>query len=239
MTVHAPSSPDDKLHVAIIMDGNGRWAAGRGLPRTMGHKAGIEALRRTLDAAANLPIGTMTLYSFSSENWGRPELEVKELMGLLRFYLKHELASLLKNNVRLRVIGDRERLDHDISEMICEAEKKTASNTGLCLVLALSYGGRQEIASAVRAIAQKVAKGEVDPASVDLDLIESSLYTHDMPEPDLVIRTSGEQRLSNFLIWQAAYAEFVFQEVLWPDYGREHLEAALQEYRVRERRFGK
>lgn len=221
------------------MDGNGRWARARGLPRTMGHKAGIDALRRTLEAARDLPISHMTLYSFSSENWGRPADEVHELMGLLRFYLKHELASLHKNNVRLRIIGDRERLDRDIAEMISAAEEKTAANTAITLTLALSYGGQQEITAAVRSIAEDVARGEMIPDSITSETIHGRLYTHDMPDPDLVIRTSGEQRLSNFLIWQAAYAEFVFQDVLWPDYGREHLEAALQEFQARERRFGK
>lgn len=228
-----------KLHVAIIMDGNGRWAHARGLPRTMGHKAGIEALRRTLDVARDLPISHLTLYSFSTENWDRPAGEVHELMGLLRYYLKNEMATLHKNNVRLRVIGDRGRLDPDIAEMIAKAESKTASNMGLCLVLALSYGGRQEITAAVQALAAKAKAGQVDPSAIDMDLIAGHLYTHDVPEPDLVIRTSGEQRLSNFLIWQAAYAEFVFQDVLWPDYTREHLESALREYETRERRFGK
>lgn len=221
------------------MDGNGRWARARGLPRTMGHKAGIDALRRTLEAARDLPISHMTLYSFSSENWGRPADEVHELMGLLRFYLKHELASLHKNNVRLRIIGDRERLDRDIAEMISAAEEKTAANTAITLTLALSYGGQQEITAAVRSIAEDVARGEMIPDSITSETIHGRLYTHDMPDPDLVIRTSGEQRLSNFLIWQAAYAEFVFQDVLWPDYGREHLTAALDEFHARERRFGK
>ncbi len=238
MTVHT-TQPNQKLHVAIIMDGNGRWARARGLPRTMGHKAGIEALRRTLEAARALPISHMTLYSFSSENWGRPAEEVHDLMGLLRYYLKHELASLHKNNVRLCIIGDRERLDPDIAKMIAEAEAKTAANTAITLTLALSYGGQQEITMAVRSIAAKVAKGDITPDSIDIEMIAGHLYTYDMPNPDLVVRTSGEQRLSNFLIWQAAYAEFVFQDVLWPDYGREHLEAALQEFHARERRFGK
>lgn len=234
------SSPHpSKLHVAIIMDGNGRWAHARGLPRTLGHKAGIEALRRTLDAARDLPISHMTLYSFSSENWDRPAGEVHELMGLLRYYLKNELATLHKNKVRLRVIGDRARLDPDIADMIAKAEAKTAANTGLNLILALSYGGRQEITQAVRSLAAKVASGEVDPTAIDTNSIAAHLYAPEVPDPDLVIRTSGEQRLSNFLIWQAAYAEFVFQDVLWPDYAKEHLEAALTEYHARERRFGK
>ncbi|MDD3183578.1 MAG: isoprenyl transferase [Alphaproteobacteria bacterium] len=233
------SPSDKKLHVAIIMDGNGRWARARGLPRTMGHKAGIEALRRTLEAARDFPISHLTLYSFSSENWGRPVEEVHDLMGLLRYYLKHELATLHKNNVRLRIIGDRTRLDADIADMIVAAEAKTAGNTAITLTLALSYGGQQEITDAVRSIVAKVANGDLAVDAISTETIGAHLYTHDMPNPDLVIRTSGEQRLSNFLIWQAAYAEFVFQDVLWPDYGREHLEAALVEFRARERRFGK
>lgn len=233
-----PSAPS-KLHVAIIMDGNGRWAAARGLPRTMGHKAGIEAVRRTLEAARDLPISHLTLYSFSSENWGRPESEVRELMGLLRYYLRHELATLHKNNVRIRVIGDRDRLDQDIAQMISDAEAKTASNTAITLVLALSYGGRQEIASAAQLLARRVLAGELSPDQITPQTFSQALYTADMPDPDLVIRSSGEQRLSNFLIWQSAYAEFVFQDVLWPDYSGEHLIDALQEYETRERRFGR
>lgn len=238
MLTSQPTEPH-KLHVAIIMDGNGRWAAARGLPRTMGHKAGIEALRRTLESARSLPISHLTLYSFSSENWSRPEAEVKELMGLLRYYMKHELATLSKNNVRIRVIGDRALLDHDIADMIAGAEAKTAAHTGLTLVLALSYGGRQEIAMAARTLAQKVAKGELKPEQVDMAALSSQLYSADMPDPDLVIRTSGEQRISNFLLWQSAYAEYVFQDVLWPDYSGEHLAAAIQEFESRERRFGR
>ncbi len=228
-----------KLHVAIIMDGNGRWAASRGLPRTMGHKQGIEALRRTLEAARNLPISHMTFYSFSAENWNRPALEIKELMGLLRYYLKSELATLHKNNVCFRVIGERTKLDPDIAEMIAEAEEKTKDNTALTLCLALSYGGRQEIAAAARAIAEKVSRGEMAADTVNEAALAAHLYTADMPDPDLVIRTSGEQRISNFLLWQSAYAEYVFLDVLWPDFGAEHLARALEEYRKRDRRFGK
>lgn len=239
MTVRSAPAAREKLHVAVIMDGNGRWAAARGLPRPMGHKAGIEAVRRTLEAARELPISHLTLYSFSSENWGRPESEVRELMGLLRFYLKNELATLHKNKVRVRVIGDRARLAPDIVEMIAAAEEKTATNTAITLVLALSYGARQEIVGAARQIAQKVARGEMKPEEVTERAFAAELLTHDLPDPDLVVRTSGEQRVSNFLLWQSAYAEYVFQDVLWPDYGREHLEAALDAFRARERRFGK
>jgi len=229
----------DKLHVAIIMDGNGRWARAQGKPRTMGHKAGIEALRRTLEATRKLPISHLTLYSFSSENWSRPADEVGELMRLLRYYLKHELADLHKNNIRLRVIGDHALLGPDIAAMIETAEAKTASNTALNLTLALSYGGRQEITAAVQTLAKKVAAGQLDPSAIDMDMISAHLYTHDMPDPDLVIRTSGEKRTSNFLIWQSAYAEYVFTDVLWPDFSGEHLAAALAEFEGRERRYGK
>lgn len=228
-----------KLHVAIIMDGNGRWARAQGKPRTMGHKAGIEALRRTLEATRTLPVSHLTLYSFSSENWSRPADEVGELMRLLRYYLKHELADLHKNNIRLRVIGDHTLLDPDIAAMIEKAEAKTAENTALNLTLALSYGGRQEITSAVKAIAQKVAQGALDPSVIDMNVIAAHLYTQDMPDPDLVIRTSGEKRTSNFLIWQSAYAEYVFTDVLWPDFSGEHLAAAIDEFEKRDRRFGK
>jgi undecaprenyl diphosphate synthase len=228
-----------KLHVAIIMDGNGRWAAARGLARTKGHRAGIEALRRTLDAARKMPVSHLTLYSFSAENWNRPPAEVGELMGLLRFYLKSELDSLLKNGVRLRVIGERALLDPDIADMIAKTEAKTATNTEFNLTLALSYGGRQEILTAARALAAKAAAGEIAPDTIDEELFAQHLYTHDLPDPDLVIRTSGEQRISNFLLWQSAYAEYVFDDVLWPDFSGEHLDKALAAFFARERRFGK
>lgn len=228
-----------KLHVAVIMDGNGRWAAARGLPRTMGHKAGIEALRRTLKAARELPVSHLTVYAFSTENWKRPLAEVGELMGLLRFYLKNEFATLHKNNVRIRVIGDRSLLDPDICKMIAEAEAKSAGNTALTLTLALSYGGRQEIVAAARVLAGDVAAGRIAPDSVDEQALAARLYTADMPDPDLVIRTSGEKRISNFLLWQSAYAEYVFLDVLWPDFDGTHLAAAIDEFHARERRFGR
>jgi len=227
------------LHIAIIMDGNGRWAAARGLPRTMGHKAGIEALRRTLEAARSFPIAYLTLYSFSAENWQRPAGEVRELMGLLRFYLKSEIEALCKNGIRFKVVGERAMLDEDIAAMISKAEAKTAANTGLTLVLALSYGGRQEITAAARALAHKVEAGLLKADAVDEAHLAAHLYTRDLPDPDLVIRTSGEKRISNFLLWQSAYAEYVFQDVLWPDYSAEHLAAAFEEFQTRQRRFGK
>lgn len=227
-----------KLHVGIIMDGNGRWAAARGLPRTMGHRAGIEALNRTLRACRELPISHLTIYSFSSENWRRPLAEVRELMHLLRFYLRGELANLHRENIRLRIIGERHMLPPDIVAMIDHAEKLTAGNTHFVLNVALSYGARQEITAAARALAQQVAEGTLRPQDIDESSLAAGLYTHDTPDPDLIIRTSGEQRLSNFLLWQAAYAEFVFLDTLWPDFGDRDLRQALDEYHKRERRYG-
>ncbi len=228
----------NKLHIAIIMDGNGRWAAARGLPRTMGHKAGIEAVRITLKAARDLPISHLTLYSFSSENWRRPMTEIQELMRLLRFYLSSEMNTLHKEGVRICVIGDRDTLPSDIVEMIGKAETLTRNNTALTLTLALSYGGRQEIVAAARSLAAKVGLGQMKASEIDEKAFQESLFTQGLPDPDLVIRTSGEQRLSNFLLWQSAYAEFVFLDVLWPDFTGEHLSQAIDEFRHRERRFG-
>jgi undecaprenyl diphosphate synthase len=227
-----------KLHIAIIMDGNGRWAKARGLPRPAGHKAGIEAVQRTLKAAKELPVSHLTLYSFSSENWRRPMTEIQELMKLLRFYLRSELETIHKEDVRIKVIGDLERLPSDIAESIARAEAKTKDNKALTLTLALSYGGRQEIVAVARALAEKVQAGKIKPESVDDKTVESFLFTSGMPDPDFIIRTSGEQRLSNFLLWQSAYAEFVFLDVLWPDFSGEHLASAIAEFRQRERRYG-
>lgn len=227
-----------KLHVAIIMDGNGRWAASRGLPRTMGHRAGIDALKRTIKSVKGQPISHLTLYSFSSENWRRPAEEVGELMQLLRFYLKSELKSLHKEGIRIKVIGDRELLDKDIVEMINDAEELTAGNESLTLAIALSYGGRQEITRAARDIARAVEEKKLNVGDIDEDAVRARLFTSDMPDPDLVIRTSGEKRISNFLLWQSAYAEYVFTDVLWPDFSGEHLAAAVEEFRGRERRYG-
>lgn len=230
--------PERNLHVGIIMDGNGRWAAARGLPRTMGHRAGMEALNRTLQACRKLPISHLTIYSFSSENWRRPLEEVQELMGLLRFYLRSELANLHRENIRLRVIGERAMLAPDIIAMIDHAEQLTAKNTGYTLNVALSYGSRQEITAAARSLAQQVAAGTLRPDAIDEAALGAALYTHDTPDVDLIIRTSGEQRLSNFLLWQAAYAEFVFTDVLWPDFGAPELRQALAAFYKRERRYG-
>ena len=227
-----------KLHVAVIMDGNGRWAGSRGLPRTLGHKAGIEAVRRTVKACRDLPISHLTLYSFSAENWRRPPTEIHELMQLLRFYLRSELESLHKEGVRVKVIGERQQLPADIVTMIERAEALTQGNAALTLTLALSYGGRQEITAAARGLAKAVRDGALSVEAIDERVMQSFLFTGDMPDPDLVIRTSGEQRISNFLLWQSAYAEYLFLDVLWPDFSAEHLADAIAEFRRRERRYG-
>ena len=231
----APTGPD---HVAIIMDGNGRWAQSRGLPRTAGHKAGAEAVRRTVKAAVAMGVPYLTLFGFSSENWKRPSGEIGDLMGLLRLYLRNEIAELDKQGVRLRVIGDRSRFAEDIQRLIADAEERTRGNVKLNLTIALSYGGRQEILDAARALAEQVRRGEISPDDIDEHRFERALYTADLPAPDLLIRTSGEQRISNFLLWQMAYAEFVFTDVLWPDFGHDDMAEALAEFRGRERRFG-
>lgn len=232
------SETTKKLHIGIIMDGNGRWAKARGLPRTMGHKAGIEAVRHTLKAVRDLPISHLTLYSFSTENWRRPKTEIADLMGLLRFYLQSELSTLHKEGVRVKIIGERDTLPTDIVDLINKAEVMTHENEALTLTLALSYGGRQEIVAAARGIAVAVQNGSLKPEEINEDVVQSFLYTDGTPDPDLIIRTSGEQRLSNFLPWQAAYAEFVFTDVLWPDFGAEHLTQAIDEFYGRERRYG-
>ena len=225
-------------HVAIIMDGNGRWAASRHLPKIAGHREGARAVRRTIEAAIESGVAWLTIYAFSSENWRRPLGEVLDLTGLLRQYLKSELAELRANGVRLRIIGDRARFDPDIQQDLARAEADTASNTRLNLTVALSYGARAEIAAAARKLAEAARDGTLDPQQIDEDRLASALATLGMPDPDLIIRTSGEQRLSNFLLWQGAYAELVFLDVLWPDFGAEHFAAALAEYARRERRFG-
>ena len=225
-------------HIAIIMDGNGRWAKSRGLPRIAGHRRGAEAVRRTLVAAGEIGIPYLTLFGFSSENWKRPHEEVDDLMGLLRHYLRGEIAELHKNGVRLRVIGDRARLSADIVAMIANAEALTRDNPGVNLTIALSYGGRAEIVAATRAVAADVAAGRIALDAIDERLIAGYLFTADLPDPDLLIRTSGEQRISNFLLWQCAYAELVFTKTLWPDFGRADLEQAIAEYGGRDRRYG-
>ncbi|MFC5355397.1 isoprenyl transferase [Azospirillum himalayense] len=225
-------------HVAVIMDGNGRWAKSRGLPRTAGHKKGVDAVRRTVEAAGDLGIGYLTIFSFSSENWRRPEEEVSDLMQLLRFYLRSEIADLHRNGVRLRVIGDRARLSKDIVGLIDNAETLTRDNRKLTLVVALSYGSRQEITLAARRLAEEVKAGTLDPEDITEDRLSERLFTADIPDPDLIVRTSGEKRISNFLLWQAAYAELVFVDTLWPDFSKRDLEAAIEEFHRRERRFG-
>jgi undecaprenyl diphosphate synthase len=237
-TPGAAPFPAPPRHVAIIMDGNGRWAQARGLPRIAGHRHGAEAVRRTVTAAGELGIAYLTLFGFSSENWKRPTGEVDDLMGLLRHYLRREIAELHRNGVCLRVIGDRARLPEDIVRLIGNAESLTAGNSGLCLAVAISYGGRAEIARAARMIAAEAKAGSLAPESVDERLFARHLLTAEMPDPDLVIRTSGEQRISNFLLWQTAYSEFVFTDTLWPDFGRSDLEKALRDYHGRERRYG-
>ena len=225
-------------HVAIIMDGNGRWAKKRLLPRVAGHRAGMEAVRRTIRAAGEMGIEALTLYAFSSENWRRPAAEIADLMGLLRFYLRRELAELDQAGVRLELIGDWRALDADIVADLDAARQQLSKNRGLTLVLALNYGAQDEIIRAARALAAEERDGTLDPASIDAAAIEERLDTADLPPLDLVIRTSGEQRLSNFLLWQAAYAELLFVDTLWPDFDRAVLEEAIASFGRRERRYG-
>jgi undecaprenyl diphosphate synthase len=225
-------------HVAIIMDGNGRWAAARGFPRGEGHRRGVEALRRTVRAAGDLGIQILTIFSFSSENWSRPPAEIRELMGLLRRFIRNDLAELHSSGVRVRVIGERENLDPDIRQLLEEAEDLTKGNDKLVLVVAFNYGARQEIARAAQRMAAAVAAGDLALSAVTADKLANYLDAPDLPDPDLIIRTSGEQRLSNFLLWQAAYSELVFVPTYWPDFDRAALEGAIMEYRRRERRFG-
>jgi undecaprenyl diphosphate synthase len=225
-------------HVAIIMDGNGRWARARGLPRIAGHRSGAEAARRTVAAAAELGIPYLTLFGFSSENWKRPSTEIHDLMALLRHYLRGEIAELHRNGIRLKVIGQLARFTPDIVSMIEDAEAATRDNPRITLTIALSYGGRAEIVAAVRSIAAQVACGKLDPEAVDEECIARHLFTADLPDPDLLIRTSGEQRISNFLLWQCAYSELVFTKTLWPDFSKHDLDQAIDDFCGRERRYG-
>ena len=239
VSTRKPDSGFEPLrHVAIIMDGNGRWAAERGLPRGEGHRRGVEALRRTVRVVGELGIQILTLFSFSSENWSRPASEVRDLMGLLRRFVRNDLAELHQNNVRVRIIGERVGLEPDIDRLLQEAEDLTRTNTGLLLVVAFNYGGRQEIARAAQRVAAQVASGHLAPGDITAELLGKHLDAPDVPDPDLIIRTSGEQRLSNFLMWQSAYSELVFVPTYWPDFDRTTLEKAIAEYRRRERRFG-
>ena len=235
-----PSGPSNGMprHVAIIMDGNGRWASQRGKPRSWGHRQGVEALRRTVRAAGDLGIEVLTLYSFSSENWSRPEAEVRFLLELLRRFIRTDVAELHKENVRITVIGSRDGIDPSLRKMFEEAEHLTRENTALRLVIAFNYGSRQEITRAVQVIARKVAEGKIDPADVTAAVISNHLDTGGLPDPDLLIRTGGEQRISNYLLWQCAYTEFVFLADHWPDFDAETLQKAIAEFRSRDRRFG-
>jgi undecaprenyl diphosphate synthase len=225
-------------HVAIIMDGNGRWASARHLPRLMGHRAGLAAVRATVKAAIELGIQYLTLYGFSSENWKRPRTEIADLMGLLRNYIREDLEQLHRNHVEVRIIGTRAHLEPDIIELIDQAQARTHGNSGLKLTIAFNYGGQDEIVDAAKRIAADAASGKLKPESIDKEIFAAYLATSGLPDPDLLIRTSGEQRLSNFLIWQSAYTEFVFIDAHWPDFTKTHLIAAIGEFNRRERRFG-
>ena len=241
MSTRAPSpSPavPPPTHVAVIMDGNGRWAKARGLPRVFGHRAGADAVREVVIGCRELGVGYLTLYAFSSENWKRPASEVGDLMELLRLYIRRELDELDRNGVRIRIIGDRSRLPADIVELVERAETVTAGNRELNLIVALNYGSHNEILQACRRIAEQVKAGGLQPEQIDEALFRRYLLTADIPDPDLLIRTSGEQRLSNFLLWQSAYTELVFVDTLWPDFRRKELAEAIDEYHRRERRFG-
>jgi undecaprenyl diphosphate synthase len=225
-------------HVAIIMDGNGRWAKQRGLPRAAGHRAGAEAVRRALQAAADNGVEVLTIYAFSSENWRRSEKEISDLTALMRFYLERELKTLEKERVRLKLIGDYSAFGGELVKRLEKAVERTANNTRLTLVIALNYGSRAEIAGAARRLAVRAAAGEIDPASIDEIAIAAELQTADLPDLDLLIRTSGEVRLSNFLLWQAAYAELLFLDILWPNFDEHTFAEALQTFAARDRRFG-
>lgn len=225
-------------HIAIIMDGNGRWASGRGMPRRLGHRMGVEAVRRTVRGAIELKIPFLTLFSFSSENWARPASEIDDLMGLLKRFIRRDLQELHRSGVAVRVIGERHRVDAELLGLIDEAQALTRNNQALTLVIAFNYGARAEIASAARRIAERVRRGEIDPGAITETMLAQELDTVGVPDPDLVIRTSGEQRLSNFLLWQAAYAELVFMDIKWPDFGRDQLVEAISIFQARDRRFG-
>lgn len=225
-------------HIAVIMDGNGRWAKARGLPRIAGHRRGAEAVRATVTACREIGVSYLTLYAFSSENWKRPPSEVGDLMGLLRHYLQNELDELDRNGIRVRFIGERSRLSGDLVATIASAEARTMRHDAMTLVLAVNYGSHDEIVRACRQIAKEVAAGRLRPEDIDEAAVASRLDTSDIPPPDLIVRTSGEQRLSNFLLWQAAYSEFLFVDTLWPDFGRTNLEDAIHEFHRRERRYG-
>ncbi|MGH7543673.1 MAG: isoprenyl transferase [Gemmatimonadota bacterium] len=226
-------------HVAVIMDGNGRWAERQGKPRIAGHKAGMKAVREVIETTADLGIPYLTLYAFSQENWKRPPTEIEALMGLLQRYIRTERKDLIEKGIRVRAIGDIERLAHGSREELDELITETAANERLTVTLALSYGGRSEIVEAVRRIARQVRAGELDPEAIDEEVFADRLYTADLPDPDLLIRTSGELRISNFLLWQIAYTELYVTDVLWPDFDRDAFLDAVAAYQGRERRFGR
>jgi undecaprenyl diphosphate synthase len=236
--LEAKPAPHLPKHVAIIMDGNGRWARKRMLPREAGHYAGMKAVRETVRAASEIGLENLTLFAFSSENWKRPKTEVGALMGLFRNYFRSDMQELEARNVRTRIIGHRGRVAPDIQQMIEESEKRTLNNTGMNLTFAFDYGGQEEIAAAARELARAAADGRLDPETITPELFATRLFTSALPAPDLVIRTSGEHRLSNFLLWQSAYAELLFLDILWPDFDRAALEGALAQFEGRERRFG-
>jgi undecaprenyl diphosphate synthase len=240
MAAPAPHAPATRApqHIAIIMDGNGRWARLRSRPRTFGHSEGVEALRRTVEAAGELGVRYLTVFGFSTENWRRPAAEISALFDLLRLYVARDLDRLASEGVRVRVIGERSGLQADIAEIIAEAESKTRHNDKLHLTIAFNYGGQDEIARAARRMAEDVAAGRLAPIEITPTRFERYLDTADLPPPDLLIRTSGESRLSNFMLWQAAYSELVFVDLLWPDFGKEALEGAIETYQRRDRRFG-
>jgi undecaprenyl diphosphate synthase len=232
------ASPEPPVHVAIIMDGNRRWARSRGMPPLYGHRRGADAVKRAVEGCANAGVRYLTLFAFSSENWRRPAGEVHDLMDLLRIYLRREINELCRNGIRLRVIGDRSGLAPDIGTLIEDAERRSRDNQRLTVIMALNYGSRREITEAARRLALEARSGEIDPARLDEAMFASRLETAGVPDPDLLIRTSGEQRISNFLLWQLAYTELVFVPVSWPDFAEEHLLDAIQEYQKRERRYG-
>ncbi|MDB5437957.1 MAG: uppS [Caulobacteraceae bacterium] len=237
-TPRAEQEPLPGLHVALIMDGNGRWAKQRGLPRTLGHRAGVEALKRTVQAAPKLGVDRLTVFGFSTENWRRPPAEVSALMDLMRLYIEGDLDRLVREGVRIHIMGRRAGLPGDILEMIDRAESRSAGNDSFTLQVAFNYGGQADIVDAARVFAAKVARGEARPEDLDETSFAANLSTASSPPPDLIVRTSGERRISNFLLWECAYAELVFQDVLWPDYGGEALSEALADFRSRERRYG-
>ena len=226
-------------HVAIIMDGNGRWAKSQGKPRIFGHKNGVNSVQEVVESAGDIGVKVLTLYAFSTENWKRPADEVGGLMGLLKVYLQKELTKMLKNSIRLTCIGDIAKLPADVREVLENTMQQTAGNSKLTLNLALSYGGRAEMVQAIQKIASEVREGELETSAIDEALIDSHLYTADLPDPDLLIRTGGEARLSNFLLWQASYAEIYFTDTMWPDFRRDAIYEAVSEFQSRERRFGK